>query len=156
MIRPYPELTVGAFIVDAKGRILLVVSPKWGYKYSIPGGHVLHGEKVFDAVVREAAEEVGLQVEPVEVIAFQEIYNPAMFYRKNRHFIFVDVLCKAISTDVKTDGAEVHGHIWVSPAKALKLPLEKYTKRLIRHYLKSRRVNRLKFFSEPFRAKQKT
>ncbi|MEM2986211.1 MAG: hypothetical protein QXZ71_04055 [Candidatus Caldarchaeum sp.] len=33
-----PELTVGAFIIDSVGRLLLVVSPKWGYLYSIPGG----------------------------------------------------------------------------------------------------------------------
>ncbi|MEM2114499.1 MAG: NUDIX domain-containing protein, partial [Candidatus Caldarchaeum sp.] len=82
-----PELTVGAFILDRRDNLLLVVSHKWGYLYSIPGGHVNYGEKIFDAVVREAREEVGIKVKPERVMAFQEVCNPDQFYKKGRHFI---------------------------------------------------------------------
>ncbi len=156
MNKKYPELTVGAFILSKKGKLLLVVSPKWGYLYSIPGGHIRYGESVFDAVVREAREEVGVKVKPVRVIAFQEVCYPDHFYDKERHFIFVDVLCKALSNDVYVDGQEIHGYIWIDPQKALRLPLEKYTRRLILHYLRRRRGVNPIFFAAASRPKQQT
>ncbi|MEM1946032.1 MAG: NUDIX domain-containing protein [Candidatus Caldarchaeum sp.] len=146
-----PELTVGAFIVARDGDLLLVVSPKWGYLFSIPGGHVLYGESVFDAVVREAREEVGVDIKPVRVIAFQEVCNPPQFHDRKRHFIFVDVLCKALSKKVKVDGQEIVAYTWVRPSKALQLPLETYTERLIRYYLRGGRVTSPSFFPAAFR-----
>ncbi|MEM2237153.1 MAG: NUDIX domain-containing protein [Candidatus Caldarchaeum sp.] len=145
-----PELTVGAFIVAHDGSVLLVVSPKWGYLYSIPGGHVRHGESVFEAVVREAREEVGVEVKPVKVIAFQEVCHPTQFYDRDRHFIFVDILCRASSKKVRVDGQEAVGYAWVMPRKALELPLEQYTERLILYYLKSRRLTSPAFFPSAF------
>ncbi|MEM0440732.1 MAG: NUDIX domain-containing protein [Candidatus Caldarchaeum sp.] len=132
-----PELTVGAFIVDEAGRILLVVSLKWNYLYSIPGGHVDHGERIFDAVIRETREEVGLDVKPVRIVALQEVRAPSQFVQRNRHFIFVDVLCKPLSRRVRVDGSEVKGYVWAEPRKALSLPLEKYTERLVKFYAKN-------------------
>ncbi|MEM0442748.1 MAG: NUDIX domain-containing protein [Candidatus Caldarchaeum sp.] len=154
MKRRNPELTVGAFILDRRDNLLLVVSHKWGYLYSIPGGHVNYGEKIFDAVVREAREEVGLNVRPEKVIALQEVCSPDQFYMRGRHFIFVDVLCRALSTDVRADCYEIHGYVWVEPRKSLQLPLERYTRRLVQHYLSSSPAIRLKFFSEPWRRRQ--
>lgn len=130
-----PELTVGAFIIDSVGRLLLVVSPKWGYLYSIPGGHVDYGEKIFDAVVREAREEVGLRVKPIRVIAVQEVINPRHFKSRRKHFVFVDVLCKAVSSRVAVDGEEIVGYIWKTPADAFELPMESYTRRLVEFYV---------------------
>lgn len=132
-----PELTVGAFIVDKGGRVLLVVSPKWNYLYSIPGGHVDHGEKIFDAVVRETREEVGLDVKPIRVIALQEVRSPRQFTQRKRHFIFVDVLCKPVSGNVCVDGSEIMGYVWAEPRKALTLPLETYTERLVKFYARN-------------------
>ncbi|MEM0349930.1 MAG: NUDIX domain-containing protein [Candidatus Caldarchaeum sp.] len=131
-----PELTVGAFILDRAGRLLLVVSPKWGYLYSIPGGHVNYGERIFDAVVREALEEVGLRVKPLKVIAIQEVLHPRHFKHAGKHFIFVDVLCKAVSDKVTVDGEEIVGYVWKKPSHALMLPMEQYTRRLVEFYMK--------------------
>lgn len=133
-----PELTVGAFIVDRSDRILLVVSPKWRYRYSIPGGHVKFGEKIFEAVTREAFEEVGIKVKPVKVIAVQEVRRPVEFSEKNRHFIFVDVLCRPFSNKVTVDGSEIVGYVWAELEESLNLPLEKYTERLVKFYRKNR------------------
>ncbi|BAJ51493.1 conserved hypothetical protein [Candidatus Caldarchaeum subterraneum] len=133
-----PELTVGAFIIDDSGKLLLVVSPKWGYLYSIPGGHVDHGEKIFQAVVREAWEEVGLKVKPVRVIAVQEVINPRHFKSRRRHFVFVDVLCKALNDRVLVDGEEIVGYIWKEPGHAFELPMESYTRRLVKFYVHSK------------------
>lgn len=61
-------VAVGAVIVDDAGRILLVLrknEPQAGY-WSLPGGKVEPGETIVDAVVREVAEETGLQIDVVE------------------------------------------------------------------------------------------
>jgi len=55
------RLGVNAVIVDAAGRVLLALRdrpPIW----NLPGGGVEPGEAPWDAAVREAAEEVGVQV----------------------------------------------------------------------------------------------
>ena len=61
-------VAVGAVIVDDAGRILLVLrknEPQAGY-WSLPGGKVEPGETAVDAVVREVAEETGLQIDVLE------------------------------------------------------------------------------------------
>ncbi|GBC69241.1 Nucleoside triphosphatase NudI [archaeon HR01] len=133
-----PEITVGSFIRADDGEILLVKSPKWFGKYSIPGGHVELGESVLEAAAREAYEEVGLRVRPVRVIMVQEVYNPENFFEPGRHFIFFDVLCRSSSKIVKVDNKEIVDFVWCRPRDALRLELEKYTRLLLRGYLKYR------------------
>jgi len=36
----FPELTVGAFIFNNNGELLLLQSHKWPGQYVVPGGHV--------------------------------------------------------------------------------------------------------------------
>ena len=59
-----PKLAVGTVISDDQGRIVLVkraIEPGYG-KWVFPGGYVDRGEEVPAAAVREAREEVGLEV----------------------------------------------------------------------------------------------
>ncbi|MEM4316172.1 MAG: NUDIX domain-containing protein [Nitrososphaerota archaeon] len=130
-----PELTVGALIVARDGQILLVRSPKWFGRYSIPGGHVEAGESIMEAAAREVFEEVGLRVRPAQLIMIQEVISPRGFYELGRHFIFFDVLCMAYSKNVRIDGEEVTDHLWVKPKDALRLNLETYTRKLLSRYL---------------------
>jgi 8-oxo-dGTP diphosphatase len=55
---------VGALVYDAEGRLLLVrrANPPAQGLWSIPGGRVETGEDAEHAVVREVAEETGLDV----------------------------------------------------------------------------------------------
>jgi 8-oxo-dGTP diphosphatase len=58
-----PEVAVGAVVVD-DGSLLLVRrgrGPAAG-EWSVPGGRVERGETLAEAVVREVAEETGLEV----------------------------------------------------------------------------------------------
>ena len=122
----FPEPTVGVFIFNKAGEVLLLKSHKWPDKYVVPGGHVELGERLEQAAVREAMEETGLDIYDLKFINFQEfIYDPAFW--KPRHFIFFDYACKADSLEVKLNN-EAEEHVWVKLEAALHLPLDVYTR----------------------------
>ena len=129
----FPEPTVGVFIFNQQGELLLLQSHKWPGAYVVPGGHVELGERLEEAAVREAKEETGLDVYDLEFINFQQfIYDPAFW--KNRHFIFFDFAAKTDSTDV-TLNDEAQEFIWIEPKEALGLSLDSYTRTSIEKYI---------------------
>jgi ADP-ribose pyrophosphatase YjhB (NUDIX family) len=80
-----PELCVGAVAV-ADEELLLVRrgrGPGAG-RWSVPGGRVEAGETICDAVVREVAEETGLQVRCGELLGWAERIGP------QHHFVILD------------------------------------------------------------------
>ena len=130
----FPEPTVGAFIFNAKGELLLLQSHKWPGRYVVPGGHVELGERLEEAVVREAKEETGLDVRDLEFINFQQfIYDPAFW--KKRHFIFFDYACQTDGTNVQLND-EAEGFVWAEPHEALTMELDTYTRRSVEEWLK--------------------
>ena len=59
-----PKLAVGTIITDEENRIVLVrraIEPGYG-KWVFPGGYVDRGEEIKLAAIREAREEVGLDI----------------------------------------------------------------------------------------------
>jgi len=132
----FPEPTVGIFIFNAQGELLLLKSHKWPGKHVVPGGHVELGEQLVQAAVREAKEETGLDVYDLEFINHQEfIYDPAFW--KQRHFIFFDFAARTDSAEVILN-EEAQDYQWVEPHDALELELDKYTRNSIESYLKRR------------------
>ena len=82
---PRPEVAVGAVIVE-EGRILLVRRgrpPAAGY-WSVPGGRVEPAESLAEAIVREVAEETGLEVSCGPFIGWVERMGPG------HHFVIMD------------------------------------------------------------------
>jgi nucleoside triphosphatase len=138
LVQLFPEATVGALVVNDKGEVLMVRSKKWGEKYTVPGGHIELGERAEDAIRREVREETGLDSQPVELLIVQQAIYPKD-YHKHEHFIFMDYVCRAESTDVKLDGRELQEYVWVSPEEALKLNLEEYTRNFVEKYVKKSR-----------------
>jgi len=63
-----PTLGVFAAIFDEHGRILCVRLNYASKGWSTPGGRVESGESPLDALAREVREEVGLEVEPGELL----------------------------------------------------------------------------------------
>ena len=130
----FPEPTVGIFIFNRNGEVLLLQSHKWPGAYVVPGGHVELGERLEETAVREAKEETGLDIYDLEFINFQQfIYDPAFW--KQRHFIFFDYAAKTDSIDVVLND-EAQAYIWIEPKEALKLELDSYTRTSIEAYLK--------------------
>jgi nucleoside triphosphatase len=128
----FPEPTVGIFIFNQNGELLLLESHKWPGVYVVPGGHVELGERLEETAVREAKEETGLDIYDLEFILFQQfIYDPAFW--KQRHFIFFDFAAKTDSMDVVLND-EAQEYIWVEPKDALQLKLDTYTRNAIEEY----------------------
>jgi len=130
----FPEPTVGALIVDKQGKILLARSHKWFDKYTLPGGHIEVGESMADAVRREVKEEVGLDVEVVEMLLVQEAIFAPEFYKK-KHFIFIDFYCKSKDQQVKLDHEEIQDCIWIYPGAAYNLKLDSFTRKTLERFL---------------------
>jgi len=121
----FPEPTVGVFIFNKAGEMLLLQSHKFPGKYVVPGGHVELGETLEEAAIREAKEETDLDIYDLKFINFQQfIYDPSFW--KKRHFIFFDYACKADSLEVQLND-EAQQHVWVKLDAALRLPLDAYT-----------------------------
>ncbi len=130
----FPEPTVGALIVNNEGKILLAKSHKWFDSYTLPGGHIEIGETIVDAVRREVKEEVGLEVEVVEMLLIQEAIFADEFYKK-KHFIFIDFYCKSEDQQVKLDREEIQDYIWVYPGAAFNLKLDSFTRKTLDRFL---------------------
>jgi 8-oxo-dGTP diphosphatase len=113
MQREFPEVPlvgVGAIIIE-RSRVVLVKRkhPPLQAEWSIPGGVLEVGELVREAAIREAREETGLIVEPVELLGVYDrvLRNPE--HRVQYHYVLIDFLCRRVAGDLVagSDAAEV-------------------------------------------------
>jgi ADP-ribose pyrophosphatase YjhB (NUDIX family) len=107
MKRKYPDqpiVGVGG-IIFLDDRVLLVkrgTEPAYG-QWSVPGGVVLPGETLKEAVVREVFEETHLEV---EVLALAKILDRIFRDPDGRlayHYVLVDFLCRHTGGVLKPD-----------------------------------------------------
>ena len=116
----HPQVGVGGVVIG-KGRVLLIrrAKPPLQGRWTIPGGTVELGETLQQALVREMAEETGLEVEPVEVLTvFDRIQRDGA--EISFHHVIVDYLCRRVSGEARagSDALEVG---WAAPEE-----LERY------------------------------
>ena len=98
MSRQYPDrpiVGVAAVVIEDHGVVLVRRGrpPAYG-EWSLPGGAVELGETLEQALVREVQEEIGLQVEVVELVAvldriFLDPEGGVQF-----HYVLMDFLCR--------------------------------------------------------------
>src|SRR5271169_1647219 len=113
MKREFPELPlvgVGAIIIE-DARVLLVkrAHPPIQGQWSIPGGVLEVGELVREAAIREAREETGLIVAPLDLLG---VYDRVLRHADGRvqyHYVLIDFLCRRIGGELHaaSDAAEV-------------------------------------------------
>ncbi|MCG3108540.1 ADP-ribose pyrophosphatase [Metallosphaera sp. J1] len=91
-----PLVAVGSVIFNLD-KVLLVrrLHPPNQDKWAIPGGKVEFGESIRDAVIRETAEETGLQVEPRVLMAVVEVF------REGYHYVILDFICEVRGGELK-------------------------------------------------------
>src|SRR2546426_12639245 len=138
MNREYPDrpfIGVGAIIVE-DGRVLLVKrghEPLTG-EWAIPGGVLELGETVRQGVAREALEETGLIVEPVELLGVFDRVVSDLDERTLYHYVLIDFLCQPVSGELFASG-EADEARWFSAEELAKLPLAKDTAEVIQSAL---------------------
>lgn len=135
------EVASSPIILNKKGEILLVKSPKWGDQYLIPGGHIETGETIFEAACREGEEETGLKLKPLYCINAEELIFSPSFHRR-AHFVCFHIVCEAITEDVKIDGVEIIDYLWIHPEKAIKeLSLTQGIEETLKNLIENKKFN---------------
>lgn len=132
-----PLLVVGGLIVAPDGEIFLVQSAKWHDLYSLPGGKVELGETREEAFKREVWEETRLKIKNLRFAIVQESIFSEEFWQK-KHFAmndFIADLDPSCSKDQVELNDEAYAYVWISPKKALDLPLHHECRVLIDWYL---------------------
>ncbi|MAG22011.1 MAG: hypothetical protein CL943_01720 [Candidatus Diapherotrites archaeon] len=135
-LQPFPEVVVGALILNEKNEVFLMKSPKWGGLYIVPGGHIEVGENRLEALRREVKEETNMDIYDEKLFTLHDAIFPKNFHKK-KHFVMIDYLAKPKSTEFKVDGREGTEGIWIQPRLALKeLKMDEYTKKALEDYVK--------------------
>jgi ADP-ribose pyrophosphatase YjhB (NUDIX family) len=133
--REYPErplIGVGAIIVD-DGEVVLIKRghPPLEGEWSIPGGVLEVGETMREGVIREAREETGLVVEPLELLG---VYDRVQRDERGQvlyHYVLVDFLCLPVAGELKAAGDAADAG-WFSPEDAAGLSLPPDTREVLR------------------------
>ncbi len=103
-----PEVCVGAVAVH-DGRLLLVrrgTGPAGG-EWSVPGGRVEAGETLAEAVVREMAEETGIEGVCDRLIGWVERIGP------DHHFVILDFAVTVLDPGTVVAGGDAAEAEWV-------------------------------------------
>lgn len=114
----HPQVCVGAVVVD-DDRLLLIRrahGPAAG-EWSIPGGRVELGETMVEAVVRELAEETGLEGVCGELIGSTEILGD------DGHFVILDFAVTVLEAPAPAPGDDAVEAAWVPLADVAERPL---------------------------------
>ena len=128
-----PVATVGALIVDDRGRVLMIRTHKWSDLWGIPGGKIRRGEPSIDALRREIREETSLEIENIRFVMAQDCIDSPEFMRPE-HFLLLNYVVRATGTDV-TLNDEAEEFRWLTPRDALALDLNRPTRLLLEECL---------------------
>jgi len=108
-----PLVGVGALIRQDDSVLLIRRGrPPGQGEWSIPGGLVKTGETLEQAVVREAREETGLEVEPLALVELLERIFPDDRGRTRHHYVLADYLCRVLGGSLEA-GSDANEAAWV-------------------------------------------
>lgn len=116
------EVIGGAYILNDKNQVLLFQSPKWGHKWTIPGGHIEPGETIAQAIIREIKEETNLDVDISDIFSLEEKLVCPPDFKRSAHFIFLDCIAHIKNgdlKDLKLDERELTSAKWFDMNEAL-------------------------------------
>lgn len=107
--------SAAAFVRDGEGRILLVRGGAGNWM--LPGGAVDPGERPADAARREAFEEAGVVVEPLQIAGVFGGPEYRHTYPNGDEIAFVVTVFEArlVAGEPRPDGDETHAVGWFAP-----------------------------------------
>jgi 8-oxo-dGTP diphosphatase len=109
-----PEVhVVAALVLGPDGRALLV-RKRGTTLFMQPGGKPEAGESAAEALVRELAEEVSLDVRPDELTAMGRYEAAAA--NEPGHTVVAEVFALTLASSYAERGAEIEELAWVDPA----------------------------------------
>jgi len=116
------KVEVVGCIVEYGGEILLLhrldhklEGNKWGF----PSGKIDEGENPEQAIIREISEETGIKILKNNIKLLKKLYVRYPEY----DFVYYLFYTKVDNKIVKIKPDEHKGFVWVSPEKALKMPI---------------------------------
>ncbi len=133
-----PKVTVGAYIENKEGKILLARSAKWNGMWTPPGGHIEYGEKIEDAVLREVKEETGLEVSNPIFLSAIDMIEPKDFMAYKSHFIGLQykVTLKNEDQEVELEERELTEGKWFTPEEIVNdKEVEKITRGVVEKFI---------------------
>ena len=142
-MRRKPTVAVSALVRNSKGEVLLIrraVEPCSG-KWALPGGKVEFGERLCDAIRRELAEELGLEVKLGEIIGVEELMC------RDYHYVILVFSAEANPRKV-VPNKEVSEYRWLKPEEALGLDLTATTRGFLERILRGSRSIGLRVCSD--------
>lgn len=113
-----PEVVVGAVVVE-QGSLLLVRrrNPPSAGRWSVPAGRVEWGETLAEAVVREVAEETGLEVLCGALLGWTESIDD------DHHHLIFDFVAEVLDADPPRAGDDAAEARWVPLGDVAELDL---------------------------------
>lgn len=103
-------VAAGAFVTNARGKVLLIESPRYG-DWEFPGGQVEESETIPHALEREVLEETGIVVRVKSLVGiYSNVRKPSI--------VNLDFICEYVSGEPRTsaESAQVE---WVDREDAL-------------------------------------
>ena len=114
------EVAVGPYIINEKQQVMLVKSPKWKH-WIICGGHVEADETIEQALYRETAEELGIEIEIIDFLRIKEEFVAPPIFKRPAHFLYLDYVAKAKDLNFKFND-EISEYRWFNIEEAIANP----------------------------------
>ncbi len=133
--REYPKqplIGVGAIIIEGDKVVLIKRGhPPLAGEWSIVGGVLEVGETMREGVIREAREETGLVVEPMDLLGVYDRVVRDDHGRVLYHYVLIDFLCRIKGGNLHHAG-DADAAKWFTRQQLAHLPLPPDTADVIR------------------------
>ncbi|MFA6252238.1 MAG: NUDIX hydrolase [Candidatus Paceibacterota bacterium] len=126
---PKKRMGVGTLILNERGEIL-VVKPSYKDHWSITGGVIDENESPKDACIREAKEEIGIELKEVKFLCVDYASNIGEKGESLQFIFFGGKLSENEIGKIKLDGKEIVEYRFMKIAEVIPLLSEKLGKRL--------------------------
>lgn len=140
-----PKIGTAIVILNSKGQILMGRRLYEPLGYSLPGGHLEFGETLNECGIREVREEVGVEIENVEIKTIGENLFPDKKYHSISIFIFSTI--KINQTIKNPEPTNCAGWSWFDLSKIPKNlsfnyePIFKNNASIVREYITKFNLN---------------